>query len=720
MATFIQGKFTTLTAPATEKHEVDPISRIEGHLGVNVQTDAAGEIHEADVHGNLWRGFENFLLGREPNDAITFTQRICGVCPVPHGMTATFAAESVMGLNDCFQTFEHFTGNTKGVPLKAVIIRNLVLASEFLMSNLTHFYHLAAPSYVQGPAMPPWTPYFHHDDYAPALLSGGRPLPVNAKTTDTPANYEDSEYSKDLWSAVIKQYVHALRIRRLTFEAGALFAGRMPMTSCFVAGGVTNDHTDSKIDDKIATFDALTKEIGTFILKDHVPLALALGLLYTDFDNANGTAGDGWGAGVKNFLSWGAFPMGATESSLLFARASKIGTGAITSVTKALVEAHLTESVAHSHYEATTGVYDAQEKAYPGVVPNTIPDRTKGYSWIKAPRWNGNAMEVGPLARMILNSLYPVNTTFVSKTWPSVGPIVNAAGTNTLTFAGPSAYARTVTGGAESITGVNPDYVAPDLAIGAVRNGLADLWIYANLSGVTHITLPDAAAWYCVHNNSTAPTGDYAPVTTFTTVDIHALSDAEIVTAYGLTSSVIFGFIGKGIAELKGGYSTMDRLRGRAVESLYLVQAMIGPASGFGLASTPVNYAGWVKMLDAVKSGDTWTEPTTPVVETKGFGAGEAPRGALMHQITAEKGKIKAYQCIVPTTWNASPKDFTGSRGPIEEAMVGATFKGSPVTFAKTNEYGTADSAGAGDAVSGVEPLRIAQSFDPCIACAVH
>ncbi len=61
-------------------------------------------ITEADVHGNLWRGFENFLLGREPNDAITFTQRICGVCPVPHGQTSTYAVEAALGYNDNFQT----------------------------------------------------------------------------------------------------------------------------------------------------------------------------------------------------------------------------------------------------------------------------------------------------------------------------------------------------------------------------------------------------------------------------------------------------------------------------------------------------------------------------------------------------------------------------------------------------------------------------------------
>ncbi|MRR52457.1 MAG: hypothetical protein EG825_16390, partial [Rhodocyclaceae bacterium] len=162
----------TAAANGTSIIEVDPISRIEGHLGVKVQTDGSGSIVEADVHGNLWRGFENFLLGREVNDAITFTQRICGVCPVPHGMTSTYAADAVLGYSQNHITFAKMPGDTYGVPVKAVYIRNLVLGSEFLMSSITHFYHLAAPSYVQGPAIPPWTPYFNTDDYHVALLSG--------------------------------------------------------------------------------------------------------------------------------------------------------------------------------------------------------------------------------------------------------------------------------------------------------------------------------------------------------------------------------------------------------------------------------------------------------------------------------------------------------------------------------------------------------------------
>ena len=144
--------------------EVDPISRIEGHLGVKVTIDTDGSIIDAKAHGNLWRGFENFLLGRDINDAITYTQRICGVCPVPHGTASMFAADAVLGYSKGHITFKY--DGTYGVPEKALLIRNLVLSAEFLMSSITHFYHLAAPSYVQGPAMPPWTPYFNDEYYA--------------------------------------------------------------------------------------------------------------------------------------------------------------------------------------------------------------------------------------------------------------------------------------------------------------------------------------------------------------------------------------------------------------------------------------------------------------------------------------------------------------------------------------------------------------------------
>jgi hydrogenase large subunit len=633
--------------------EVDPISRIEGHLGVKVTVDKTGTITEADVHGNLFRGFENFLIGRRVNDAITFTQRICGVCPIPHGTAATFAADSVLGVSNGYMTFAQIGGVGDGVPKAAVLVRNIVLASEFLMSSLTHFYHLVAQSYVQGPPIPPWTPYFPGTQYHPALLSAGKTIPV-VDANGVPA---------ELWSAVIKQYVKALRIRRLALEAGALFAGRMPMMSNSVAGGTTNRFKDQ--DDFFAKCDAykgMLSEVGRFVISEYIPLALALSYLYPEYDNFSNTGGHGYGAGLGNFLAWGAFPGIDDAGTLAVQGGVKVGSGAVTPLlqnranlgaAKAAVEANLKEFISRSRYANTHGYSAGVDSAYPGNVDMTEPSRdddTK-YSWMKAPRWNGLPMEVGPLARMVINGKYLVDG----------GLLVNPSGAGA-----PKAYADLYTTG----SGLDTTVLHPDLVAGLV----------GTLGGSTH----DAGA-------------------TLAAVGGHILG-------------------------LKGGLSTMDRLRGRAIESFWMVAYLIG-APTKGANSDAIKFVagdGWIDQLKGL-----WTDPavapkfyrdTTPPVGTvSGYGLTEAPRGALGHFVTASNGKINSYQCVVPTTWNGSPKDGTGvvnagntsatKRGAIEQAMIGVPF----------DAMGTVSGSGTKrDALSGVEVLRVAQSFDPCIACAVH
>ena len=721
---------------------VDPISRIEGHLGVKLTVDdGTGLVTGADVHGNMFRGFENFLIGREPNDAIIFTQRICGVCPVPHGMTSTFAAESVIGYNNGFQTFEDT------IPKKAVYIRNLVLAAEFIMSHLTHFYHLAAPSYVQGPAMPPWTPYFNDNFYNPALLSvdsGGdnRLLPENGVQ---PLALGASAYSADVWSAVIKQYVKALRMRRLTFEAGALFAGRMPTTSCFIAGGVTTDKTDD-LKDKCDMFQSIFEEIGVFIFKEHLPLVLTLGALYPAYEaveNAQLAFDSGlkfgltddvstgvvdadkhsYGAGCGNFLSWGAFPVGTDTGAPTFVRKYQIGVeGSPKTISAADVEAYLKESISNSRYADPDGVFDGNDEAYPGDVPNTIPDRDAEYSWVKAPRWykdadgvaattNGQAMEVGPLARMVVNGWYPVSAS--SSTALSSADLAWPVG-----MAKPNTYAY--------LDGLNPALVAPDLAIALVRQGLATYCVTGVLDGVLY----DGTNAVPVLGSQlfTVVGGDGSAASLTANVDdggyylnVADLSDATLEHAYVTLASVgyIGGTVAAWILNMVGGTSVMDRLRGRALEAAVLVQYMIGNFSTSGWSG------GWNNTLkaDAGVGGseykaDTYTELEMPTTEISGFGATEAPRGALMHQITINGGKIQSYQCIVPTTWNASPKDTHDTLGPMEQAMVGVPYSTAPSTFALVSDFGTANENGT--AGGGVEALRVAQTFDPCIACAIH
>ncbi len=637
--------------------EVDPISRIEGHLGVKLDVNG-GFVDEADTHGNLWRGFENFLIGREPNDAITFTQRICGVCPVPHGMTSTYAIDSVLGYSTGHITFSDVDADGKGVPAKAVHVRNMVLGAEFLMSHMTHFYHLAAPSYVQGPNMAPWTPYFDDSYYHPLLRSNGAALPGGP--------------GGPLWDAVIVQYVKALRMRRLTFEAGALFAGRMPMTSALVSGGVTTQDSSVFFVEKCKKFYNILVEVGKFIVKEHVPLVLALGALYPAYDNAANAAvahsvdlkfglstpfdpaETGIGAGLGNFLAWGGFPDPATNvlaiaggyklsggAATLFCTGKSDVAGAITAV-----GANLVEDTARSRYVAATdwGYNGTDSWAKPSAVTRTEPSRDDAnkYSWLKAPRWKVGAsyyaMEVGPFARMVVNGFYKVDGTALASTF---------------NIAGLHGYL---------------DYVNID----ALDTRCVDAGLAGVLAGL-------------------------------------GLATVE-ANGYG-------GIIYVWVTSLAGGLSIMDRLRARALEALVLVQLLIGGynkvTDTFGTVGTVegitnVPTAGWVGAAAAVAGGASYISKPVPLTTKSGYGATEAPRGALAHFVTIASGKISAYQCVVPTTWNASPKDGMGGlrgdalngRGAMEQAMVGSPY--------------------AGGATPGVEALRVAQSFDPCIACAVH
>jgi len=683
---------TVAALKANSTIEVDPISRIEGHLGVKLTTGANGLVTEANVHGNLWRGFENFLIGRNPNDSITFVQRICGVCPVPHGTTAMFAVESVYGYNDNFQTFST-ASDAKGVPPKALHIRNLVLAAEYLMSSITHFYHLAAPSYVQGPNMAPWTPYFDTSYYHPLLLSAGHGTDGTASGTGVlPKKDATNGFSADLWSAVINQYIKALRIRRLTFEAGALFAGRMPMTSTFVAGGVTTDRTEI-LTTKCDMFRAMIAEVGAFIVKEYVPLVLALGALYTPFDNVN-NGGKGYGAGIKKYLSWGAFPQ--TDGNLALFRGYKPGmtpAATVQSINTAAVYANLREDCTFARYDTVSA--KAKAAGYttdgnpasavspvsdPSKVNRTIPLRgdASKYSWLKAPRWNGNSAEGGPMARMFVMGFFQNNETLAST-------VVLPGG-----LAGYGAYVH-------ASGGLDPKMVGADLAVALLREGLAELHVPALSLVVGKLGNPGV------------------------TTNIIGLANSTILTAYTDSASYITGTVTNWILGLKGGASTMDRVRGRAIESLYLVQKMLG---GFNKTTGIFGggTGGWIGDLAAAGTGATYAPGTgVPLGTVSGFGACDAPRGALMHFITIKGGKIDAYQCVVPTTWNASPKSAVGpggvmsggERGPMEEAMIGIPYSDAGASFKNTAGV-TKTTAG------GVEALRVAQSFDPCIACAVH
>ena len=137
-------------------------------------------------------------------------------------------------------------------------------------------------------------------------------------------------------------------------------------------------------------------------------------------------------------------------------------------------------------------------------------------------------------------------------------------------------------------------------------------------------------------------------------------------------------------------FSTLGRTAARGIETLVVAEML--PA--------------WINELAAnmkkgdlrIHSGDKW-DPSTWPKEAKGFGFHDAPRGTLAHFIIIKDGKIDNYQAVVPTTWNAGPRDAKGVRGPYESALIG-----TPVA----------------DPNKPLEILRTIHSFDPCMACAIH
>jgi hydrogenase large subunit len=214
---------------------MDPVTRIEGHMKVEIAIDSVnGQMQVIDAHctGTLFRGFETLLIGRSGLDAPLITQRICGVCPISHGMAAVQALESV---SDYLP------------PKNARLLRNLTLAANYLQSHILHFYLLAALDYVSVPAPSLWSE---------AWKVGIRPG-LDSVAANLPA---------------------ALTARRQAHEMGAVFSGKMPGTNTIIPGGFTAVPTSASIDKYRKHLQALT----TFIREVYLADVMKVGEVYSD------------------------------------------------------------------------------------------------------------------------------------------------------------------------------------------------------------------------------------------------------------------------------------------------------------------------------------------------------------------------------------------------------------------------------------------------------
>lgn len=541
-----------------QKIVIDPVTRIEGHLRVEIEVDENNVVTEAWASGQLFRGIETILKGRDPRDTGLIAQRICGVCTNSHYRASITAVENAYEIVP---------------PRNAEIVRNLVSLALFVQDHIVHYYHLHSLDYVDVVSA-----LSADCEQASKIAHQWHKQPYNCSQGDLAAVQEKlgsfvkagrlGLFANGYWGHQqyklspeenlihMNHYLEALRIQREVSKAIAIFAGKTPHPQNLVVGGVTSV-MDMLNPQRLNDYLFIIKDTQEFLKRAYLPDMKMVVAAYNDDIKA------GFGRGRGNFMTSGGFPLGDDEplfeSGVIWAHDfDKIDAFDVT---------HITEEASRSWYadEAPTSPFDETTEPLYTDLNDDGTLKTEGkYSWIKAPRYQGEPMEVGPVARMLIGYLQ---------------------------------------GG---------KFVKPYMQ--------------------------------------------------------HFMDDTGM--------------------ELIDFSSSVGRNAARAVEAEVVCDMIFGFVS---------------ELIENIKYYDeeTWTKydfeslPTT----TKGCAVVEVPRGTLSHFVRIDEAKVQNYQAVVPTTWNASPKDANGQRGPYEEAIVGLQLA---------------------DPQQPLEVLRAVHSFDPCLACAVH
>lgn len=341
---------------------VDPITRIEGHLKIEVVVEN-GVVKDAYSSGMMFRGIELILRNRDPRDAQRYTQRICGVCPTSHSIAATLNLDSAFGLAD-------------KIPDNGRIVRNLILGAAHIADHILHFYHLAALDYVDV------TKVAKYNGNDPVLNSVKQFIERGELAPFVPRNEGDYRLSDKVNIEATAHYIEALEMRRKAQEMLVIFGGKMPHNMAVVPGGVTETVTA----DKIASFLWRLNELRDFIDNVYIPDVLAVAEAYPDYFEI--------GAGCGNLLSYGLWDLEGNDADYTKRnRLVKQGTVSTDLKVGTLDPNKIMEYVKYSWYtNSSTGKHPTQGVTEPQY------GKKEAYSWVKAPRYDGKVYEVGPLA----------------------------------------------------------------------------------------------------------------------------------------------------------------------------------------------------------------------------------------------------------------------------------------------------------------------------------
>jgi len=559
---------------------VDPVCRIEGHLRIEVNLDDSNVIQNAVSTGNMWRGLEVILKGRDPRDAWAFVERICGVCTGVHALSSVRAVEDALGIQ---------------IPENANHIRNLMMLAQYTQDHLVHFYHLHALDWVDVvsalDADPKATSTLMQSISKWPKSSPGYFRDVQARIKRFVESGQLGPFSNAYWGSpayklpaeanlmAVAHYLEALDFQREIVKIHTIFGGRNPHPNWLVGGmpcSFSLNETGAINMEWLNLVSSIIDRSIEFIDQVYIPDLKAIASFYTEWTY-------GGGLSSKNLMSYGDFPKVANDWSQenMLLPGGAIINGDLSKVHEVDVRdpEQIQEFVTHSWYkypDESRGLHPWDGITEPNfeLGPNAKGSKTNieqidegaKYSFVKAPRWRGHAMEVGPLARYVV------------------------------------AYARGEEEIKEQVDGL-----------------LSDL---------------------------------------------------------GLPLGALF--------------STLGRTAARGLECSWAAHKM--------------RYV-FDNMMANLKAGDTATanmdnwEPDTWPRDVKGVGPVEAPRGSLGHWVHVKDTRIENYQAVVPTTWNASPRDPAGNIGAYEAALLG-----TPMASAE----------------QPLEILRTLHSFDPCLACSTH
>lgn len=381
---------------------VDPLTRIEGHLRVEAQLEG-GKISDAWASGTMWRGIEIMMKGRDPRDAWTMVSRFCGVCTTVHALASVRAVENALGIT---------------IPDNARIIRNLIMGFQSVHDHVIHFYHLHALDWVDIvsalKADPAKTAALASSisDW-PNNSSVGHFKAVHAKLKAFVESGQLGIFANGYWGhreyklppeanlMAVAHYLEALDWQRDIIRAHALLGAKNPHPQTFLVGGMStpvDPNSQNAINaGSIALLHELSRKCVDFVNKVYIPDLLAVAGFYKDW------AGHG---GFGNFLACGEFP----DATGKFYLPAGIIKNKDLSKIYPIDPMKITEYVNNSWYSYSGGdskglqPWMGETKAnYTGPTPPyEFLDTNKKYSWVKTPRYEDAAMEVGPLSRMLV------------------------------------------------------------------------------------------------------------------------------------------------------------------------------------------------------------------------------------------------------------------------------------------------------------------------------